>query len=253
MTTIDLNSDLGESYGPWTMGADEQLMTFVTSANIACGGHASDPETMHRTLLLAKQNGVSVGAHPGYPDLMNFGRRVLPFTPDEIQRFCVAQIGSLMAMARLAGTEVTYVKPHGALANVAADDTAVADAIARGIAAVGGLGVLAISGTALEQSARALDLRTFSEIFADRSYTSRGRLVPRSHPQAMLTDPNAAADRLIGFFRTGLMPTIDGPAIPLEAHSICIHGDSPHAVPMARRLREAFAGEGIAVRSFIPA
>ena len=187
--------------------------------------------------MLAKQNGVSVGAHPGYPDLMNFGRRVLPFTPDEIQRFCVAQIGSLIAMARLAGTHVSYVKPHGALANVAADDTAVAEAIARGIAAVGGIGVLATQAPRLSRPPPSA-FRPIGDLRRPRLYRP-GRLVPRSHPQAMLTDPDAAADRLIGFFRTGLMPTIDGPAIPLEAHSICIHGDSPHAVPMARRLREA--------------
>lgn len=250
MTVIDINSDLGESFGPWTMGADEQMLTFVTSANVACGGHSSDPETMYKTLVLAKKNGVSVGAHPGYPDLMNFGRRVLPYKPDEIQRFCVAQIGSLLTMAKLAGARVTYVKPHGALNNVASDDRPIADAIAAGVAAIGGLSILATSGTELEHASRAAGLTTWSEIFADRAYDSRGRLVPRSHPRAMVTDPDAAAERLLGYFRTGLMPTIDGPAIPLAAQSICIHGDSPHAVPMARRLREAFGAEGIAVRAF---
>jgi 5-oxoprolinase (ATP-hydrolysing) subunit A len=251
LSVIDLNSDLGESFGPWVMGADEEMMALVSSANIACGGHASDPETMYRTIELARQHRVVVGAHPGYPDLMNFGRRTLPFTPDEVQRFCVAQIGSLMAMAKLAGTRVSYVKPHGALANVAADDRTVAEAIARGIEALGGLAVLAISGTELDHVARARGLPTYSEIFADRGYTKLGRLVPRTHPRAMLTDPEEAAERLLSFFRTGLMPTIDGPSIPLEAHSICIHGDSRHAVGMARHVRQALSEEGIVVRSFI--
>lgn len=251
MPSVDLNSDLGESFGPWVMGADEQMMALISSANIACGGHASDPETMYRTLILARQHRVVVGAHPGYPDLMNFGRRKLPFTPEEVLRFCVAQIGSLMAIAQLAGTRVLYVKPHGALANVAADDRTVAEAIARGVEALGGLAVLAISGTELDHVARARGLPTYSEIFADRGYTKLGRLVPRTHPRAMVTDSEEAAERLLNFFRTGLMPTIDGPSIPLEAHSICIHGDSPHAVGMATRVRRALSEEGIVVRSFI--
>jgi UPF0271 protein len=251
LSEVDLNSDLGESFGPWVMGADEEMMALISSANIACGGHASDPETMYRTVELARQHDVVVGAHPGYPDLMNFGRRTLPFTPDEVQRFCVAQIGSLMAMAKLAGTRVAYVKPHGALANVAADDSAVAEAIARGVEAIGGLAVLAISGTELEKVARARCVPTYSEIFADRGYTKLGRLVPRGHPKAMLTDPEEAADRLLSFFRTGLMPTIDGSPIRLEAHSICIHGDSPHAVAMAHHVRRALSDGGILVRPFI--
>jgi UPF0271 protein len=147
ISSIDLNADLGESYGPWPMGDDAAMLSVVSSANIACGGHAGDPETMFKTLELARQRGVSVGAHPGYPDLLGFGRRRLPYTLAEVQRFCVAQIGALVAMASLAGTCVRYVKPHGALANLAADDRAVADAIAQGVAAIGGLAVLAISGT----------------------------------------------------------------------------------------------------------
>ncbi len=251
IASIDLNADLGESYGPWPMGDDAAMLSFVSSANIACGGHAGDPETMFKTLELARLRGVSVGAHPGYPDLLGFGRRLLPYSPVEVQRFCVAQIGGLVAMASLAGTRVRYVKPHGALANLAADDKAVAEAIVGGIAAMGEFAVLAISGTELADAARARGLPTYDEIFADRAYTSRGRLVPRSHPAAMITDPEVAAQRLLGFLRTGLMPTIEGTEVALDAHSICIHGDSPHAVAMAKRVRDALHEAGVSIGAFV--
>lgn len=246
-----MNADLGESFGPWRMGEDAAMLSLVTSANVACGGHASDPETMFHTLLLAHERAVVVGAHPGYPDLLGFGRRRLPYSPAETQRFCIAQIGSLMGIAALATTRVRYVKPHGALANLAADDRAVAEAIVEGVASLGGLALLAISGTELENVARARGLDVYSEIFADRTYKSSGRLVPRDHPSAMLSDPEAAAQRLIGFFRTGVMPTIDGPPVKLDAHSICIHGDSPHAVSMARRLKTALADAGLTFAPFL--
>lgn len=251
MSAIDLNSDLGESYGPWTMGSDTDMMELVSSANIACGGHASDPETMYRSLAMARQRNVVVGAHPGYPDLLGFGRRVLPCKVEEAQRFSTAQIGTLMALAALAGMRVRYVKPHGALNNVASEDPAMAEALVLGIRAIGGLALLATAGTELAKAGHRLKVPTFEEIFADRAYTAGGQLVPRSQPQSMITDPRAAGDRLIKFFRTGLMPTIDGPAIPLRADSVCIHGDSPHAVPMARHLRERLVAEGFVIRSFL--
>lgn len=251
--SIDLNSDLGESFGPWSMGDDATMLSLVTSANVACGGHASDPETMFQTLSLAREHGVVVGAHPGYPDLLGFGRRRLPYTAAETQRFCVSQIGALVAIGALTGAPVRYVKPHGALGNLAADDREVADAIVQGVAALGGLAILAISGTELEDAARANDLEVYSEIFADRSYTSRGRLVPRSHPSAMITEPETAAQRLIRFFETGMMPTIDGPPVKLRADSICIHGDSQHAVSMARQLRKALADAGLTFAPFLAA
>jgi UPF0271 protein len=250
--SIDLNADLGESFGPWRMGDDATMLSLVTSANVACGGHASDPDTMFHTLSLARERAVAVGAHPGYPDLLGFGRRRLPYSPAETQRFCVAQIGALMGIAALAGTRVRYVKPHGALANLAADDRAAAQAIVEGVAALGGLAILAISGTELENAARAHGLEAYSEIFADRAYLSSGRLVPRDHPSAMLSDPDTAAQRLIEFFRTGVMPAIDGPPVKLDAHSICIHGDGPHAVAMARRLRSALADAGLTFAPFRP-
>lgn len=251
MQSIDLNSDLGESYGPWTMGADAEMLRLVSSANIACGGHASDPETMYRTLLMARDCGVAVGAHPGYPDVLGFGRRKLPYTPEEAQRFCTAQIGSLVAMAALAGTRVCYVKPHGALSNVASEDAELSEALVLAIRAIGGLALLATAGTELSKAGHRLGVPTYEEVFADRGYTTDGQLVPRSHPRAMITDPEEAADRLVGFLRTGLMPTIAGTSIRLPAHSICIHGDSPHAVEMAQHLRQRLEAEGLTIRSFL--
>jgi UPF0271 protein len=250
--TIDLNSDLGEGYGPWMMGDDEAMLDIVTSANIACGGHASDPETMFRTLSWARERKIVVGAHPSYPDKEGFGRRRLPATPPEIERFVAAQIGALAAIASLAGTRVSYVKPHGALGNVATEDQAVAHAIVRAVQTVDtSLAILAISGTVLEDVAREADVRVFSEIFADRGYTPAGNLVPRSQAGAMIDDTDAAIARLLTYLDTGRMPTVGGAPVALAAHSVCVHGDSPHALGMARAIRTAFARRAIVVAPFL--
>ncbi len=252
MARIDLNSDLGEGFGPWSMGDDAAMLGIVTSANVACGGHASDPETMHRTLELAKENGVIVGAHPGFNDPEGFGRRVIPMSPAEIGRMCAAQIGALMAIAAQTGVSVRYVKPHGALGNLAARDRMVADAIAETVKRMdANLAVLAISGTQSEQAAKAAGIATFSEIFADRGYLSSGQLVPRGQDGAMIHDPETAADRLLSFLDSGLMPVVDGDPIPLDAHSICVHGDSPGAVTMAQEIRNRLISEGVTITSFI--
>lgn len=249
---IDLNSDLGEGYGVWTMGGDEHILDCVTSANIACGGHAGDPETMFKTLRIAADRGVCVGAHPGYADREGFGRRIIPMRPDEAGRMVVAQVGALMALARLAGTQVSYVKPHGALGNLAAADATVAAALVSAIKALDPkLAVLAISGTALEQAARAEDMAVFSEIFADRAYQPDGQLVPRGQPGAVLHDATQAADRLIAYLKTGLMPVLGGDPIALKAHSICVHGDSAEAAAMARLIRTRLEAEGITVAAFM--
>lgn len=249
---IDLNSDLGESYGPWTMGDDAAMLSVVTSANVACGGHASDPETMYRTLCWAKENDVAVGAHPGYNDREGFGRRIIPMSPDKAGRMVVAQIGALQAMATVAGTKVTYVKTHGALGNLAARDLQFAQAIMDAVALLdSSLSVLAISGTQLEAAARNASLRVYSEIYADRGYLASGQLVPRAQDGAMIHDPSEAVDRLLSMLETGLMPVIDGEPIPLQADSICVHGDSPTAVKMAREVRENLTANGVTVRTFI--
>jgi UPF0271 protein len=252
MPTIDLNADLGESFGPWRMGSDVEMLGVVTSANIACGGHASDPETMYETLKLAHQHHVVVGAHPGYNDKEGFGRRIIPMSPEEIGRMLAAQVGALMGIASLAGTTVRYVKPHGALGNLAAADQSVADAIVASVKAISNdLAILAISGGALEQSARRAGLNVYSEIFADRAYQPNGQLVPRSQPGAVLHDAEAAAQRLLDFLGSGRMPVIGGSPIALEAHSICVHGDGATAVAMARRIRERLLGAGLALTPFI--
>lgn len=249
---IDLNSDLGESYGPWVMGDDAAMLDVVTSANVACGGHASDAETMFATLRLAAERDVVVGAHPGYVDREGFGRRVIPMQPAEIGRMIAAQVGALQGIAALAGARVRYVKPHGALGNLAADDRGVADAIVAAVAALpGDLAVLAISGTELECASRAADIQVFSEVFADRAYLPNGRLVPRSRPGAVLHDAEEAADRLIRFLDTGLMPVIEGEPIPLAAQSICVHGDTAGAVSMAQVIRTRLDAAGIAVAPFL--
>ncbi|GGH53449.1 5-oxoprolinase subunit PxpA [Frigidibacter albus] len=249
---IDLNSDLGESFGPWTMGDDAAMLDVVTSANIACGGHASDPETMFLTLTQAADRGVVIGAHPGYADREGFGRRVIPMQPAEIGRMVAAQVGSLQGLAALARTKVRYVKPHGALGNLAADDRTVADAIVAAVSALPGhLAVLAISGTELELSARAAGVEVWSEIFADRAYLSNGRLVPRSRDGAVLHDAHLAAERLVRFLETGHMPVIDGGTIKLAAQSVCVHGDTAGATDMARAIRARLKGAGITVAPFL--
>lgn len=249
---MDLNSDLGESFGPWSMGDDAAMLGVVTSANIACGGHASDPDTMFATLRMAAERGVVIGAHPGYADPLGFGRRVIPMEPVEIARMVAAQVGALQGVAALAGAKVAYVKAHGALANLAADRREVADAIASAVKTLpGNLAILAISGTELEAAGRAAGLPTYSEIFADRAYLPNGRLVPRSRPDAMVHEAKAAADRLIGFLDTGLMPVVGGDPIPLAAQSICVHGDSPDAVAMAREIRARLQAAGVVLAPFL--
>ncbi|WP_299352732.1 5-oxoprolinase subunit PxpA [uncultured Shimia sp.] len=249
---IDLNSDLGESFGPWNMGDDPAMLDVVNSANIACGGHASDPETMFTTLKLAAERGVCVGAHPGFNDREGFGRRVIPMNPDEIGRMVAAQIGALTSVARMVPVKVRYVKPHGALGNLSARDPDVARAIAETVRQIDPtLAILAISGTCTEQAARAADVPVFSEIFADRGYLSTGQLVPRDQPGAMIHDAAVAADRLVAFLKSGEMPVIDGDPIPLKAQSICVHGDSPGAVAMAREVRARLQAEGVALKPFL--
>jgi UPF0271 protein len=248
---IDVNADLGEGFGPWKMGDDVSMLGLVSSANIACGGHAGDPETMFATLVLARERGVAVGAHPGYADILGFGRRALPMSAGEIERLIAAQVGALAGVAALAGTRIAYVKPHGALANLAAAETDVAVAIARAVRALSpDLGLLAISGTALERAGRNAGLRVFSEVFADRAYLPSGELQPRRQPGAVITDADLAADRLLAFLDSGRMPVAGGAPIALAADSVCVHGDSPHAVDLARLLRARLEAAGWTVRPF---
>jgi UPF0271 protein len=228
------------------------MLDVVTSANVACGGHAGDPNIMYQTLCLARDRGVLVGAHPGFADREGFGRRVIPCTPAEIERLVAAQVGTLIGVAALVGVAVAYVKPHGALGNLAADNRSVAEAIVRAAAAFSPpLAILAISGTELESVAAHSGLRVYSEVFADRGYLESGRLVPRNRPGAMIDDGYRAATRLMEFLDTGLMPTVEGPSIALRAHSICVHGDTAGAVIMAQTVRKALMSRGIRLQSFL--
>ncbi len=251
MTTIDLNADVGEGFGSNRLGDDGPLLDLVTSASIACGFHAGDPLTMHATVAAAHARGVAIGAHPGYPDLPGFGRRDLAATAAEIRAYVVYQVGALAGVCRAAGARLRFVKPHGALYNRAATDAAAASAIAEAVAAVDAtLVVLALAGGALVDAARAAGLRAAAEAFADRAYTSAGALAPRSVPGAVLTDPDVVAARALGIVRDGRVRAADGTEITLHADSLCVHGDTPGALALARAVRTRFLGEGIALAPF---
>ena len=244
---IDLNADVAEG-----CGQDDKLLTIVSSANVCCGLHAGSYAEMIATLQLAKKNNVRVGAHPGLDDRENFGRTNQSLGEEEYRALMAYQLGATKALCNLVGVSLDYVKPHGALANLAARDEAVAAEIASTVAKIDpGLAILAISGTELEQTARKADIPVYSEIFADRGYLKSGQLVPRGQDGAMIHDAQEAAERLIEFFETGLMPVIDGEPIPLAADSICVHGDSESAVGMAREIRRMLLGADITVSPFI--
>ncbi|MCQ0093294.1 LamB/YcsF family protein [Roseovarius sp. M141] len=247
MREIDLNADLGESWGAWTMGHDGEMFDIITSANIACGFHGGDPLVMHRTLSLAKQKGVGVGAHPGYMDLWGFGRRrFVDDDPDEIEKLLIYQIGAIQAMARAVGVPVTHFKAHGALANVTAVNAAVADATARAVLATDpNMLFLAMPGTEQERAAERAGLRIAREAFADRAYCADGTLAPRKQPGAVLEDAEEAAARMARMVIDGKVATLDGPEIALEFDTICVHGDNPHAVAMARAVRRALTDAGV--------
>jgi len=252
MTSIDLNSDLGESYGPWHMGDDKSMLGIVTSANIACGGHASDPNTMAETVRLAKENNVVIGAHPGFADKEAFGRRLIPMSAADVESLVASQVGALIGIANLNEADVHYVKAHGALANWAAATPEIAKAIARAVQkSAPHCALLAISGTQLEVAGRQLGLKTYSEVFADRAYQSDGQLVPRSIEGSVIHDAKAAGDRLVQFLKSGDMPTLDGGSVKLNADSICIHGDNPAAVAMGKTIQQQLENNGFEIASFV--
>ncbi len=245
---IDLNCDIGESFGRYTLGDDAAMLDVVTSANVACGLHASDPSVMQATVALAAQKGVAVGAHPGYPDLQGFGRRVMALTPSEIEATVLYQIGALAGFARAAGAPLVHVKPHGALYNVAARDLAVAEAIARAVAAFDPkLIVVALPDSALLYAARTAGLRVACEGFADRAYCEDGSLVPRTEPGAVIHVPALATARAIRMVTQGEVEAITGKVVPLRIDTLCIHGDTPGAVAIAAALRAALEAAGVVV------
>lgn len=249
--SVDLNADLGEGYGSYRAGDDAGMLALVTSANVACGFHAGDPEIMARTFAEARRRGVAVGAHPGYPDLSGFGRRPMPMAPGEVERIVAYQVGAAQALARYAGHRITYVKAHGALANLAAREPGIAEAVARAVRAVDpGLALLAIARTEQVAAGERCGLAVYQEVFADRGYDEAGQLIARGLPGAVLEDAEEAARRAVAMVREGAIHCASGRRLPTPIHSICVHGDSPHAVDLARRVRAGFDEAGIALAPF---
>ncbi len=248
---IDLNSDVGEGFGAWAPPADDALIPLVSSANIACGFHASDPALMRRTVRLARTHAVAVGAHPSFPDRVGFGRRMLAATPQQIEDDVVYQVGALLGCCRAEGVPLVHVKPHGALYDAAARDPAVARAIVAAVRAVdASLWLVGLAGSALAREARAAGLRCAEEAFADRGYARDGTLLPRGAPGALVTDPAAVAERVSRLAREGIVRAADGTDLQVVAGTICVHGDTPGAVDVARAIRARLDRDGVAVRSF---
>ena len=246
---IDLNSDVGESFGAWSIGADEALIPLVTSVNIACGAHAGDPLVMDRTVRLARDHGVAVGAHPGYPDLSGFGRRRLEMHPSELEASVLYQIGALAAFTTAAGVPLRHVKPHGALYNVAAVDAGVARAVARAVARfTGDIVLVGLAGSVMLEVARDEGLRTAAEAFADRAYEADGTLRARRLPGAVHADPEVAAEQALAIARDRCVRAYDGSVLGIEADTLCIHGDTPRAVEYARAVRDALESAGVELR-----
>lgn len=248
MHAINVNADCGESFGPWAMGDDAVLLPLVASANVACGGHAGDPMVMTRTVRLARSLGVEVGAHPGYPDLQGFGRRVIPMSAEEIRAMLLAQIGALEAIARAEGMKLAYVKPHGALNNLACVDRAVAESVVEAIAAWDRSSILlAPVASQLAKAGEERGLRVAYEVYVDRRYAADGTLVPRSHPDALLHDPAECVAQVARFFAEGGIVTANGSVLRVPFHSLCVHGDSPGAIATARALHGWLEAQGIAL------
>jgi 5-oxoprolinase (ATP-hydrolysing) subunit A len=244
---IDLNCDCGESFGAWEIGADAALLPHVTSANVACGAHAGDPDVMRLTVRLARELGVAVGAHPGYPDLQGFGRRALAMSPEEIEASVLAQIGALYAVARAEGVELAHVKPHGALANQAAVSSPIAVAIARAVAAFSPeLIFVALAGSAMAAAGAEAGLRVAREAYADRAYEADGTLRSRRLPGALLHDERCLA-QVLSIVANGYALTVDGQQVPIAADSICLHGDTPGAAERAAFLRAGLERAGVEV------
>jgi UPF0271 protein len=249
---VDLNADVGEGFGRWSLGDDDALMPLITSANVACGFHAGDPSTIRRTCASAVEHGVTIGAQVSYPDLAGFGRRFIDIDPAELIDAVLYQIGALQALAASAGGRVRYVKPHGALYNAVVHHEGQAGAV---VAAVRDydrdLPVLGLPGSALLRAAEAAGLRAVPEVFADRGYTADATLVPRSEPGAVLHDPEEVAQRVLRMVTDGVVRSVSGADVAVRGDSVCVHGDSPGAVDMATAVRAALDGAGVTVAAFV--
>ena len=250
MSCVDLNCDLGESFGAYTMGMDAEVIPKVTSVNVACGYHAGDPLIMEKTVALAKQHGAAIGAHPGFPDLMGFGRRQMVVTPEEAGAYVKYQVGALMAFAKGHGLRLQHVKPHGALYNMAAKDEKLAEGICKAIYSIDPeLIFMGLAGSVMLGAAERIGLKTASEVFADRAYNDDGSLVARSKPGAVIHDPEAAVARAVKMAKEGKVISINGKEIDIRADSICVHGDNPKAIETVIKLRNALIEQGVEVKS----
>jgi len=248
MKKIDLNCDMGESYGAWKMGADAEVMPFITSANIACGFHAGDPATIRKTVRLAVDRGVAVGAHPSLPDLMGFGRRVMRISPQDMYDLVLYQGGAVEAFARAAGAKLHHVKCHGALYNMAAMDEGLSEAMIRAVKDLGsGVMLYALSESKSFQLAKKANLPVAGEVFADRGYSDDGTLAPRDQPGGMIEDAALSVKQVLGMIEEGYVTSLSGKRVPVSPDTLCIHGDQPGAVTFAKKLRETFKERGISV------
>lgn len=251
MSCVDLNCDLGESFGAYTIGLDAQVIPHVSSVNIACGYHAGDPVVMEKTVALAKEHGVAIGAHPGFPDLMGFGRRPMNITPAEAGVYVKYQMGALLAFVKAQGLKLQHVKPHGALYNMAAKDEALAKAIAQSVASVdSNIRLMGLAGSLMLKEAEKAGLPVISEVFADRAYNDDGSLVNRKLPGAVIHDAQQAVARAVMMAKEHKVISINGKEIPLQADSICVHGDNAQAIELVCTIRSALQAEGIAIKNF---
>ncbi len=254
MKTIDLNCDMGESFGAYTIGMDSEVMAHISSANIACGWHAGDPVVMDKTVKLARENNVGIGAHPGYPDLLGFGRRKMALAPDEITQYLIYQVGALMAFCRVHNTALSHVKPHGALYLDAVDDKDIATAIARGIMALDpGLKFVALAGKkgeTMQMVGEELGLKVVYEAFPDRAYTPEGTLQPRSEKGAVISDPETVAKRALDMAR-GFVIATDGSRLDLNVQTLCVHGDNPAAVRLVKTIKKTLEADNIRVAPMV--
>lgn len=247
---LNLNADLGESFGAWKMGDDAAMLGIVNSASVACGFHAGDPLVMRRTLHAAKKAGVSVGAHPSFPDLQGFGRRPMQMASDELQAMVLYQLAALAGMARIEGLEMSHVKPHGALNNMAAEDALIAGRVAQAIKTFNPRMILiAPAGSKLAEAGEHEGLRVAGEVFADRAYTEQGNLVPRNQPGAVLTETRDCVRHVLRMLDAGGIVSVSGKKLALRFHTICVHGDNAHAVEVARAVRKALEDSGCTLKT----
>jgi UPF0271 protein len=246
---IDINCDMGESFGNYTLGIDHEVIKYISSSNIGCGFHGGDPNVMEKTVSLCKNYNVAVGAHPGFPDLIGFGRRNMDIPTNELSNYVLYQLGALEAFAKLRSLDIQHVKLHGALYNMAAKDKKIALAIAETIKAYDdNLIFLVLANSEMENAAVSLKMRYACEIFADRNYNSDGTLVSRSHPQALIKDSDYAAKRIVKIIKERKIASIDGVEFKINYHSLCVHGDNTEAVNFVRDIRELLTREGVSIK-----